>query len=119
MPLHIKKPTVIKAAGNKPKLIEEYVGRINTNNSYISIARMQSPSGWVEPVQTPEFDEITFVLKGQLCVIHEDNTFAVNENEIFIAKKGEKVQYKTPNGAEYIAICLPAFSPEIVHREEG
>jgi mannose-6-phosphate isomerase-like protein (cupin superfamily) len=119
MPVHIKNPTVIKAAGNKPKLIEEYVGRVNSNNSDISIARMQSPAGWIEPAQTPEFDEITFVLRGQVNIVCNDNIFEVNQHEIFIATKGEKIQYKTPAGAEYIAICLPAFSPEIVHREEG
>ena len=113
----INKPTVIEAAGNKPKRIEEFVGRINSNDSAISIARMKSPPGWEEPAQTPEFAEYTFVIKGFVNVEQQGKVFTVKENEIFVAEKGEKVQYSTPQGAEYIAICLPAFSPDTVHRE--
>ena len=113
----ITKPTVIEAAGNKPKRIEEFVGRINSNDSAISIARMKSPPGWEEPAQTPEFAEYTFVIKGFVNVEQQGKIFTVKENEIFVAEKGEKVQYSTPQGAEYIAVCLPAFSPDTVHRE--
>jgi len=116
----IKKPTIIEAAGNKPKIIEEYIGRVNSNQGDISIARMKSPSGWVEPGQTPEFDEYTLVLKGMLNVRTRDGYCEVREGEAIIAKKGEWVQYSTPgpSGAEYIAVCLPAFSPTTVHRDE-
>ena len=117
MPSLIKKPTVIKAAGNKPKLIQEFIGRVNSNNTEISIAKMTSPEGWVEPAQTPEFDEYTYVLKGQLQIKHKDDLYIVNENEIFVSGAGETIQYRTPKGAEYIAICLPAFSPDIVNRD--
>lgn len=118
MPEHIKKPAMVKAAGNKPKLIEEFIGRINSSTSKISIARMKSPAGWIEQNQTPEFDEYTFVLKGQVRVEYQDKIFTVNKDELFVAKKGETVKYSTPQGAEYIAVCMPAFSPEIVHRDE-
>jgi len=116
---HIKKPTVIESAGNKPKRIEEFIGLVNSETSNLSIARMKSPPGWIEPAQIPAFDEYTFVLKGTVVVILQDQeTFTINENEIFMAEKGEKVQYSTPHGAEYIAICLPAFSPLTVNRED-
>jgi len=120
MAKHIKSPTVIKSAGNKVKLIEEFIGMVNSGNSDISVAKMTSPSGWEEPAQTPQFDEYTFVLKGSMCVKTESESFVINANEIFIAHKGEKVQYSTPgpDGAEYIAICLPAFSPDSVNRDE-
>lgn len=118
MPEHIKEPTIIKAAGNKPKTIQEFIGRVNSGNSNISIAKMKSPAGWVEPSQAPEFDEYTFVIKGRVKVKFENKNYSINENEVFIAYKGEKVQYSTPEGAEYIAICIPAFSPENVHRED-
>ena len=117
MPKLITKPTIIKAAGNKPKLIQEFIGRINSNNSDISIARMTSPEGWQEPAQTPEFDEYTFVINGQLNVECQGQIFQVSENEVFVANKGEKVRYSTPKGAVYLAICLPAFSADIVNRE--
>jgi len=120
MPTKIKSPKIIKAAGNKPKKIEEYIGRVNSKTDVLSIARMISPQGWIEPGQRPEFDEYTIVLKGLLRVKSENKTFDVSSGEAIIAHKGEWVQYSTPgpDGAEYIAVCLPAFSPEIAHREE-
>ncbi len=120
MPMHIQKPTVITAAGNKPKVIEEFVGRVNSKTEAVSIARMKSPSGWIEPGQTPEFDEYTLVLRGMLRVATKRGTYEVRAGEAVIANKGEWVQYSTPgpDGAEYIAVCLPAFSPESVHRDE-
>jgi mannose-6-phosphate isomerase-like protein (cupin superfamily) len=119
MPIHIPKPTVIQAAGNKPKLIEEFIGHVNSKTKETSIARMKSPSGWVEPGQTPEFDEYTVVLKGTLHVKSKDKEFDVNEGQALIAQKGEWIQYSTPGskGAEYIAICIPAFAPNTVHRD--
>lgn len=120
MPLHIKSPTVIKAEGNKPKKIEEFFGRVNSNNSEVSIAKMTSPSGWIESGQKPEFDEFTVVLKGSLTVRTENSTIQVNAGEAVLVKKGEWIQYSTPDpeGAEYIAVCLPAFSPDSVHRDK-
>lgn len=117
MPTHVKAPSIVKAAGNKPKVIEEYVGRLNTQTERVSIARMKSPSGWAEPAQTPEFDEYTIVLKGMLRVETKDETVDVNAGEAVIALAGESVRYSTPGaeGAEYMAICLPAFSPDTVH----
>lgn len=119
MLLKIESPSIIKAAGNKPKIIEEYVGKVNSKTNSVSIARMTSPSGWVEPGQRPEFDEYTVVLKGMLKVESESQTLEIKEGEAVIAKAGEWVQYSTPGaeGAEYIAVCLPAFSPDIVHRD--
>jgi mannose-6-phosphate isomerase-like protein (cupin superfamily) len=119
MPVHIASPTRIAAAGNKPKLIDEYVGRVNTQAGAVSIAHMRSPSGWVEPGQTPDFDEYTVVLKGALRVTHRDGTFDVRAGEGVWARRGEWVQYSTPDpeGAEYVAVCLPAFSPDGVHRD--
>ncbi len=120
MVTHIRKPTVITAAGNKPKLIEEFVGRVNSKSSSLSIARMKSPGGWVEPGQTPEFDEYTVVLAGTLRVTTRDGVTDVHAGEAIVTPKQEWVQYSTPGetGAEYIAVCLPAFSPETVHRDE-
>jgi len=119
MPTHIPFPTVIKAAGNKPKTIEEFVGRVNSKTSGISIARMKSPSGWVEPGQTPAFDEYTLVLKGMLRVETRQGSLDVHAGQAVIADKHEWVRYSTPgpDGAEYIAVCMPAFSPDTVHRE--
>jgi len=120
MPRHISQPTRIQAEGNKPKVIEEYIGRVNSGTSALSIARMVSPSGWVEPGQRPEFDEYTVVLKGALRIeTGEGRVFEVGAGEAFIAAAGEWVQYSTPGaeGAEYIAVCLPAFSPDTVHRD--
>lgn len=117
MPRFIPSPTIIQAAGNKPKKIEEFVGRVNSKDSALSVARMTSPPGWVEPGQTPEFDEYTVVLQGTLCVEHEGGIVEVPAGSAIITRKGEWVRYSTPHGAEYIAICLPAFSPETVHRD--
>lgn len=119
MAIKIKSPSVITAAGNKPKKIEEFIGRVNSKTSSVSIARMTSPSGWVEPGQKPEFDEYTIVLKGMLQVKTEDETLQINAGEAVITEKDKWVQYSTPGeiGAEYIAVCLPAFSPETVHRD--
>lgn len=115
----IKAPTIIEAAGNKPKIIQEFIGRVNSHTSDLSIARMQSPQGWVEPGQTPEFDEYTIVLKGCLNVKTKSGIFEVKAGSAIIIEKGEWVQYSTPiEGAEYIAVCLPAFSPDTVHRDE-
>ncbi|MFB2978975.1 cupin domain-containing protein [Microseira sp. BLCC-F43] len=119
MPQLIEKPTRIEAAGNKPKLIDEYIGRVNSKTETASIAHMQSPSGWIEPGQRPEFDEFTIVLKGMLRVEYESGFIEVRAGQAVIANKGEWIRYSTPEeeGAEYIAICLPAFSPETVHRD--
>jgi mannose-6-phosphate isomerase-like protein (cupin superfamily) len=119
MPKLISNPTIIESAGNKPKIIKEFIGRVNTKSSNISIAKMTSPGGWEEPGQTPEFDEYTLVLKGMLRVETKEITFDVNEGQAIITYAGEWIKYSTPNseGAEYVAICLPAFSPETVHRD--
>lgn len=119
MPVHIPAPTRIAAAGNKPKLIDEYVGRVTTGTTAVSIAHMRSPQGWVEPGQTPDFDEYTVVLRGALRVTHRAGAFDVAAGEAVLAKRGEWVQYSTPgaDGAEYVAVCLPAFSPDTVHRD--
>jgi mannose-6-phosphate isomerase-like protein (cupin superfamily) len=119
MPTLIAQPTVIAAAGNKPKKIEEFVGHVNSKTSDLSVARMTSPSGWVEPGQTPEFDEYTIVLKGMLRVTSRSGAIDVRPGQAVIAHAGEWVQYSTPesDGAEYVAICLPAFSPAAVHRD--
>lgn len=119
MPLFIEKPTVIEAAGNKPKLIEEFFGRVNSDESQISIARMKSPAGWIEPAQTPGFDEYTVVLNGRLNVEINNKIIEVNPGQAIKTLAGERVKYYTPEGAEYIAICLPAFSPDTVNREES
>lgn len=120
MPTFIHAPTRIQAAGTKPKIIEEFVGRVNSHTPAVSIARMKSPSGWFEPGQTPEFDEYTVVLHGRLRVTTKDGVIDVAAGQAVITHKGEWVQYSTPDpeGAEYIAVCLPAFSPETVHRDE-
>ncbi|MDZ4684267.1 MAG: cupin [Planctomycetaceae bacterium] len=119
MPTLIAAPTQITAVGNKPKLIREYVGRMNSQTAAVSVAHMQSPSGWVEPGQRPEFEEYTVVLKGMLRVEHEGGAFDVAAGQAVIAHAGEWVRYSTPggDGAEYIAVCLPAFSPQSVHRD--
>jgi mannose-6-phosphate isomerase-like protein (cupin superfamily) len=115
----IESPTVIEAAGNKPKLIEEFIGRVNSGTDGLSIARMTSPEGWVEPGQTPEFDEYTVVLRGTLKVESADSVMLVNSGQAVITPAGAWVRYSTPNagGAEYLAVCLPAFSPQTVHRD--
>ena len=118
MPHLIDKPTRIQAAGTKPKLIDEYIGRVNSSTAALSIAHMRSPAGWEEPGQTPDFDEYTVVLRGTLRVRSRTGIVDVHAGQAVIAAKGEWVQYSTPEGAEYIAVCLPAFSPETVHRDE-
>ena len=119
MPTLISQATRIQPAGNKPKLIDEYIGRVNTKTSAASVAHMRSPQGWLEPGQTPEFDEFTVVLKGTLRVTHKGGELDVAAGQAVIAHAGEWVRYSTPNegGAEYIAVCLPAFSMETVHRD--
>lgn len=119
MPTLIEQPTQITAAGSKPKIILEYVGRVNSKTEGISVAHMRSPSGWEEPGQRPEFDEYTLVLRGMLRVRHAAGSLDVTAGQALVAHRGEWVQYSTPwpEGAEYIAICLPAFSPETVHRD--
>lgn len=120
MTQHIKSLAIIKAAGNKPKIIEEYFGRVNSGDEAVSIARMQSPSGWVEPGQCPEFDEYTVVLKGMLRVESKEKQTDIHAGEAVLTRKGEWVRYSSPGpeGAEYVAVCLPAFSIETVHRDE-
>jgi len=117
---YIEKPTKIKAAGNKEKIIQEFIGHINSKTSSISIAHMKSPVGWQEPGQTPDFDEYTLVLAGMLYVETKTSLYKVKAGQAIIAYKGEWVRYSSPEigGAEYIAICNPAFSPETVHRDE-
>lgn len=118
MPQLIEKPTIIQAAGNKPKRIEEFVGRVNSGESAASIAKMTSPPGWVEPGQMPEFTEYTVVLSGALRVEHRGGVIDVRAGQAVVTKPGEWVRYSTPQGAEYVAVCLPAFSPQTVHRDE-
>ena len=120
MPTLIAQPTRISAAGTKPKLIDEYIGRVNTKTDAASVAHMRSPQGWEEPGQTPEFDEFTLVLKGMVRVRHKDGQIDVGPGQAVITHRGEWIQYSTPaeGGAEYIAVCLPAFSMETVHRDQ-
>jgi mannose-6-phosphate isomerase-like protein (cupin superfamily) len=121
MPTLIESPSRVEAAGNKPKLIDEYVGRVCTRNEQVSIAHMRSPGGWVEPGQTPEFEELTVVLRGLLRVAFRGGRLDVRAGQAVIAHAGEWVQYSTPEpeGAEYVAVCLPAFAPHLVHRDEA
>jgi ethanolamine utilization protein EutQ len=121
MPTLISQPTRIQAAGNKPKLIDEYIGRVNSKTSSASVAHMRSPQGWLEPGQTPEFEEFTIVLKGTLRVEHKGGSLDVQAGQAVVAHAGEWVRYSTPQegGAEYIAVCLPAFSMETVHRDQS
>ena len=118
MPTLIAQPKRIPCAGNTPKLIDEYIGRVNSQTSAVSVAHMRSPNGWTEPGQKPDFDEFTVVLKGTLRVTTPDGVLDVAAGQAVIAHAGEWVQYSTPEGAEYIAVCLPAFSLETVHRDE-
>jgi len=120
MPTLIESPTRVEAAGNKPKLIDEYFGRVNSKTEQASVAHMRSPGGWVEPGQRPEFDELTVVLRGALRVEHEGGAIEVRAGQAIATHKGEWVRYSTPGdeGAEYIAVCLPAFSPQTVHRDD-
>ena len=119
MPTLIPEPTRIAAAGNKPKLIDEYIGRVNSQHGQLSIARMRSPMGWIEPGQATEFAEFTLILKGTLRVIHRGGIIDVHAGQAVVCHPGEWVQYSTPesDGAEYVAVCLPAFSPDTVHRD--
>ena len=121
MPELIENPSRVEAAGTKPKLIDEFVGRVNTSEERVSVARMNSPEGWVEPGQRPEFDEWTLVLDGTLSVEHEGGAFDVRAGQAILVRGGEWVRYSTPyaGGAEYVAVCLPAFSPDTVHRDAG
>lgn len=119
MAILIAQPTVIESAGNKPKLIEEFFGRVNSGTTAVSIARMRSPGGWVEPGQTPEFAEYTVVLRGELQVKTRSGVLTVKAGQAVQTQPGEWVQYSTPHrdGAEYLAVCLPAFAPDTVHRD--
>jgi quercetin dioxygenase-like cupin family protein len=119
MPTLLPSPTVVAAAGNKPKRIEEFAGRVNSGHATVSVARMTSPEGWREPGQRPAFEEITVVLSGLLRVEHEGGTIDVRAGQAVVAYPGEWVRYGTPEpgGAQYVAVCLPAFSPETVHRD--
>jgi mannose-6-phosphate isomerase-like protein (cupin superfamily) len=119
MPRLIPTPTVVQAAGNKPKRIEEYVGRVNSGHAALSVARMVSPGGWQEPGQRPDFDEVTLVLRGVLRVEHAGGVLDVRAGQAVVTGAGEWVRYSTPDaeGAEYVAVCLPAFSPATVHRD--
>lgn len=117
---YVESPQIIGAAGNLPKIIEEYFGRVRTNDQNISIARMKSPAGWTEPPQCPGFDEYTIVLKGTLRVVTKNHTYDIHEGQAILISKNEWVQYSSPfeGGAEYIAVCVPAFSPDTVNRED-
>ena len=120
MPRLIAQPTVIAAAGNKPKQIQEFAGRVNSGHAVVSVARMITPEGWIEPGQTPEFEEITVVLRGLLRVEHRGGTLDVRAGQAVVTDPGEWIRYSSPEaeGAEYVAVCLPAFSPATVHRDE-
>jgi mannose-6-phosphate isomerase-like protein (cupin superfamily) len=120
MPTHIPAPAVIQSAGNKPKRIEEFIGRVRSGDASVSIARMTSPGGWVEPAQRPAFDEYTVVLAGVLHIEHDYGHLEVRAGEAVVTRAGERVRYSTPEpeGAQYVAVCLPAFSPDTVHRED-
>ena len=121
MPRLIDAPSIIQAAGTKPKRIEEYIGRVNSGHKTLSVARMRSPSGWVEPGQRPEFEEVTVVLRGMVRIEYEGGRLDVREGQAVVTAPGEWVRYSTPepDGAEYVAVCLPAFSPDTVHRDES
>ncbi len=115
MPVHVSAPTVVPGIGEK--VIRELVGRVNTSTEGVSVARMTSPPGWEEPAQTPQFDEVTVVLEGAVVVEHDGGTITVRAGEAVLARAGERVRYSTPEGAEYVAVCVPAFSPETAHRD--
>ena len=119
MPELIESPSRVEAAGTKPKLIDEYAGRVNTGEERVSVAHMRSPAGWVEPGQRPDFDEYTLVIGGALHVEYDGGSMVVNAGQAVLARGGEWVRYSTPDGAEYVAVCLPAFSPDTVHRDES
>lgn len=119
MPRLIPEPTRIEAAGNRPKIIEEFIGRVNSQDSAVSIAHMRSPGGWIEPAQVPEFDEYTVVLSGMLRIESDQGTIDIRAGQAGIVPRGERVRYSTPEpeGADYIAVCVPAFSPDTVNRD--
>ena len=121
VPELIATPSRVEAAGTPPKLIDEFVGRVNGGEERVSVARMRSPEGWAEPAQRPEFDEYTVVLAGAVVVTHDDGELEVEAGQAVLVRAGERVRYSTPRsgGAEYVAVCLPAFAPEAVHREDG
>ena len=119
MPELIKTPSRVEAAGTKPKLIDEYAGRVNNGETRVSVAHMRSPAGWVEPGQRPEFDEYTLVIGGALEVEYEGGSMVVKAGQAVYARSGEWIRYSTPEGAEYVAVCLPAFSPDTVHRDDS
>lgn len=114
----IEAPSIVEAAGTPPKTIREHVGRVNTRSDAVSIAHMTSPAGWSEPWQTPEFDEWTLVLSGSVVIEHDGGKFTATAGQTAYARGGERVRYSTPDGADYIAVCLPAFSPDSVHRSD-
>jgi mannose-6-phosphate isomerase-like protein (cupin superfamily) len=120
VPTLIASPSVVEAAGNKPKIIREFVGRVNSATTGVSVAQMQSPAGWIEPGQRPEFDEYTLVLSGMLRVTSETDSIDVHAGQAVLVHAGEWVQYSTPGsgGADYVSVCVPAFSPQLVHRDE-
>ncbi len=118
MPELIQSPSRVEAAGTKPKLIDEYVGRVNSGEERLSVAHMRSPAGWLEPGQRPGFDEYTLVLEGRVRVEHEGGALDVSAGQAVLVRSGEWVRYSTPEGASYVAVCLPAFSPDTVHRDE-
>jgi mannose-6-phosphate isomerase-like protein (cupin superfamily) len=118
MPELIESPSRVEAAGTKPKLIDEYAGRVNNGEDRLSLAHMRSPAGWVEPGQRPDFDEYTLVLSGVVRVEHEGGELEVRAGQAVLTRAGEWVRYSTPEGAEYVAVCLPAFSPDTVHRDD-
>jgi mannose-6-phosphate isomerase-like protein (cupin superfamily) len=118
VPQVVTAPVAVPAVGEPPKSISEYVGRASTGDGAVSVAWMRSPAGWSEPAQRPEFDEITVVLGGSVTVEHDDGTDVVEPGQAIVARAGERVRYSTPDGAEYLAICLPAFSPDTVHRDD-
>lgn len=119
MPTLISAPAIVAAAGTTPKRIEEFAGRVNSGHAQVSVARMVSPGGWQEPGQRPEFEEITLVLRGTVRVEHEHGTIDVRAGQAVVTAPGEWVRYSTPgpDGAEYVAVCIPAFSPDTVHRD--
>ena len=119
MPELIESPSRVEAAGTKPKLIDEYAGRVNNGETRLSVAHMRSPAGWVEPGQTPEFDEYTLVIGGALRVEHAKGELLVSAGQAVLTRAGEWIRYSTPEGAEYVAVCLPAFAMDLVHRDDG
>ena len=118
MPTHVTSPVRVEAAGTPPKIISEYAGRVSTGSGQFSVARMSSPPGWSEPAQTPEFDECTVVLDGLLLVEHDGGVLEVKAGEAVVTHAGETIRYSTPHGASYLAVCVPAFTPDTVHRHE-